>query len=117
MDGITIFTPVSLNSHEKQDGGEMKFAFLIMGNEFDSSKDRAYIHDGMCQIIGVNDIEDAESTARKLLQEGIGCIEVCGAFGIDGAKAIINATENRIPVGYVTHLPSQEDLFIKAFGN
>ena len=69
------------------------------------------------RLIGVKDIEDAESTARKLLQEGIGCIEVCGAFGIDGAKAIINATENRIPVGYVTHLPSQEDLFIKAFGN
>ena len=71
MDGITIFTQVSLNSHEKQDGGEMKFAFLIMGNEFDSSKDRAYIHDGMCQIIGVKDIEDAEtlpeSSCRKAL--------------------------------------------------
>ena len=30
----------------------MKFAFLIMG-DFDSSKDRAAIHGGAAQIIGV----------------------------------------------------------------
>ena len=36
----------------------MKFAFIIMNN-FNSKEDRAYIHGGAAQIIGVKDIEDA----------------------------------------------------------
>ena len=31
----------------------MKFAFLILGNNFDSKKDRAVIHNGTARIIGV----------------------------------------------------------------
>ena len=51
-----------------------------------------------------------------LADSGIGCIELCGAFGESGAKAIIEATENKIPVGYVTHLPEQNDIYASVFG-
>ncbi|MFQ7574196.1 MAG: DUF6506 family protein [Lachnospira sp.] len=32
---------------------------------------------------------------------------MCGAFGENGARAVIEATENKLPIGYVTHLPEQ----------
>ena len=54
---------------------------------------------------------------RELLEQGVGCIELCGAFGPDGARRIIEATGNRIPVGYVTHLPEQEAVYRAAFPN
>lgn len=92
----------------------MKFAFLIMG-DFNQRKDRAQIHDGMAQIIGVANVEEACEIARELYEEGIDCIELCGAFGETGARAVIEATGNQIPVGYVTHLPEQEDVYRKFF--
>ena len=58
----------------------MRFAFLIMG-DFDSNIDKAAIHDGSAQIIGVSDMQQAIEEARRLEKEGIGCIELCGAFG------------------------------------
>ena len=36
----------------------MKFAFLIMGN-FDMTMDRATIHGGNAQMIGVSDMQEA----------------------------------------------------------
>ncbi len=95
----------------------MRFAFLIMGDGLDSARDRASIHQGMCSIIGVRDLEDACTAARKLLDEGIGCIEVCGAFGPEGARKVAEATEGKIPVGYITHLPEQEGLHRAVFGS
>lgn len=92
----------------------MKFAFLIMG-KFNSETDKAAIHNGVSQLIGVADIEDACRTARNLYENGIDCIELCGAFGAEGARKIIEATENKIPVGYVTNLPEQEEVYQAAF--
>ena len=76
----------------------MKFAFLIMG-EFDSSKDYASIHENEAQMIGVASIEEARNVARKLQEEGVDCIELCGAFGENGAREIIEATGNNCQLG------------------
>lgn len=92
----------------------MKFAFLIMGN-FDSEADRASIHDGAAQIIGVDSLQEARTIARKLYEEGIDCIELCGAFGTDGARKIIEVTENKIPIGYITHMQEQDEVYKKFF--
>ena len=74
----------------------MKFAFLILG-DFRPEADRAAIHGGAAQMRGVSTLE--------------------GACGPDGARRIIEATGNRIPVGYVTHLPEQEAVYRAAFPN
>jgi len=92
----------------------MKFAFIIMGN-FSSKTDRASIHDNDAQIIGVSNIDEACSVAKNLCKDGIDCIELCGAFGDDGCKQIVESTNNSIPVGYVVHLPEQDDLYLKTF--
>ena len=94
----------------------MRFAFIIMGDDFVPQKDYAGIHDGVVQTIGVSSLEEACEVSKRLYEDGIDCIELCGAFGADGAKSIINITENKIPVGYVTHLPEQDEIFQKAFG-
>ena len=92
----------------------MKFAFLIMG-DFHYADDRASIRDGAAQIVGVANLEEAAAAARALRAEGAGCIELCGAFGPEGARAVAEATGNRIPVGYITHLPEQDALYRAVF--
>ena len=92
----------------------MTFAFLIMG-DYDTARDRAAIHGGAARIIGVASLDEACAAARELCDSEIGCIELCGAFGEEGAKRVIDATGNRVPVGYVTHLPQQDELYRAAF--
>ena len=92
----------------------MTFAYLVMG-PFDSRTDRAAIHDGMIQVIGVTDVQDAIAVAKELQEQGISCIELCGAFGPENAKKIIDATGNTIPIGFATHLPEQEALYQATF--
>ena len=94
----------------------MKFAFLIMGDIFHSEIDQAMIHGGVARIIGVPSLDAACREAVRLKQEGIDCIELCGAFGPEGAMRIVEAVENTIPVGYAVHLPIQDEIYRKVFG-
>lgn len=89
----------------------MKFAFIIMGDFFDYKRDYSTIHNGLAQIIGVSSIKEACAVATELYNQGIDCIELCGAFEESGAKKVIEATSNEIPIGYVTHLSRQDRLF------
>ncbi len=91
----------------------MNFAFFIMGDF--SEEDRAAIGGGRSQIVGVRSKEEAARLAPLLVAGGVGCIELCGAFGEEGARMVIAATNNAIPVGYVTHLPGQDALYREAF--
>lgn len=92
----------------------MKFAFIIMG-AYDSKSDKAAIHDGDARIIGVSNMDEACAVARELYAVGVNCIELCGAFGEAGAKRVIQAVENKIPVGFITHLPEQDAIYRYAF--
>lgn len=92
----------------------MKFAFLIMGT-YDKEIDRAFISNDMAQIIGVANLDEACVVAKDLCYSGVDCIELCGAFGAEGAKKIIEVTDNKIPIGYVTHLPEQDEIYRLAF--
>ena len=56
----------------------MKFAFLILGNNFDSKKDRAVIHNGTARIIGVPNIQEAAGT---YLEEAGHCEGAAAANG------------------------------------
>lgn len=92
----------------------MKFAFIIMG-DFSSAADRAEIHGGLAQLVGVSSVKEAKAAAVALQKSGVGCIELCGAFGASGAREIIKATGGTLPIGYITHLPEQDDVYNAAF--
>ena len=94
----------------------MKFAFIIMG-EFKEPGESAFIAGGDARIVGVSSVAQAASVAKELQKDGVGCIELCGAFGPDGARAVIESTGGAIPVGYVTHLPEQDELYGRVFPN
>ena len=92
----------------------MKFIYIIMG-PFDSSIDRKVIgKNDNAEIIGVRNLDEAKVVAKSLI--GIAdVIELCGAFGESGAREIIDATFGKIPVGFVTHLDCQNNLFDEIF--
>lgn len=93
----------------------MKFAFILMG-KYDALRDRTAMRDGAVQVVGVPDVGEACRVAAELQAAGVDCIELCGAFGEDGARKVIEATQRRIPVGYVVHLSEQDALFKALFG-
>lgn len=92
----------------------MKFVYLIMG-PFDSKIDRKAIgKNNNAEIIGVRNLDQAKEVSKSLI--GLAdVIELCGAFEESGAREIIDATNGKIPVGFVTHLDSQNDLFDELF--
>lgn len=49
--------------------------------------------------MGVSTIEEACTAAKQLLDKGVGCIELCGAFGPSGAKKVIETAGKSTPVG------------------
>ncbi len=94
----------------------MRFAFIFINNGLDGIE-RTSVRDGDSVFVGVRDLGEACSEAARLESEGIGCIELCGAFGEDGARAVMEATEMRVPVGYIVHLPEMDGVYEKTFGN
>lgn len=68
-------------------------------------------------FVPVRSLEEGCETARKLVQEkGVGAIELCGAFGEEGAARIKEAAGPQTAVGYVIHQPSEDALFQAFFG-
>ena len=92
----------------------MKFVYMIMG-PFDSKVDRKAIgKNANAEIIGVRNLDQAKEIAKSLIGI-VDVIELCGAFEKEGAREIIDATDGKIPVGFVTHLDCQDDLFNELF--
>lgn len=92
----------------------MKFVYMIMG-PFDSKVDRKAIgKNDNAEIIGVKNLEEAKEISKSLIGYA-DVIELCGAFGKEGAREIIDATNGKISVGFVTHLDCQDDLFDELF--
>lgn len=94
------------------------FVFLYMGRGLDPARHCAAIPGSRAEtrMVGVSTLEEACRIAAQVADEGAYLIELCGAFGEEGARAVIAATQNRVPVGYVVHLPQQEPLFKALFG-
>lgn len=95
-----------------------KFAFIFMCRGFNHEKQNALInHNGTeVSVYGVDSLEEAVELSKKLLRENVKLIELCGAFCEDGARKIIEATDNKVAVGFVTHSESEEEKFKALFG-
>lgn len=95
-----------------------KFAFILMGKDY-SEKDNTTFETENCitYICTVRSFEEAYKKVLELKENGVGAIELCGAFGKERAEKIIKLTNNKVAVGYVVHDPKQDELFIKFFGN
>ena len=94
-----------------------KFAFLLMGNEYDPPRHQACFETekGISYLCAVRNPEEAKTRALELVRDGVGAIELCGAFGQELARELIAITENKVAVGYVVHDPEQDELFSRFF--
>ena len=93
----------------------MRFAFIFICQDL-GGIERTSVRGGDSVFIGVRDVAEGCSEAVELVKNGIGCIELCGAFGVDGCRRVIEATGGTVPVGYFTHPPEMDDAYARAFG-
>lgn len=95
-----------------------KFAFMVMGAHYDPQKHHAEFETDKqtTYIVSVQNPDEAYAKIMELKEMGVGAIELCGAFGPEMTKKIIEMTDGDIAVGYVTHFSEQDDVFARFFG-
>ena len=96
----------------------LRFAYLLLGPGYSAQTQRADFESAAMQaaLYGVGSVDEACALARTLAENGVQCIELCGAFGEAGAERIIAATGGEVAVGYSVHLLRQDALFDRLFG-
>ena len=77
----------------------MKWAFFYTLDE--PSEPTRIDRVGSMICIGVPDVSDAPPIARRLVDDGVELIELCGGFGGAGLAAVTAAVDGRVPVGAV----------------
>ncbi|MBN7771744.1 DUF6506 family protein [Clostridium aminobutyricum] len=94
-----------------------KFAFLLMGSHYNPEEHQACFETAnqITYIFTVKSFEEAYAKVSFLEKEGVGAIELCGAFGEERAQKMIELTHNKVAIGYVTHKPEQDHLFANFF--
>ena len=66
--------------------------------------------EGPTTTVGVGGVGQACEVAKAAVAGGAAdFIELCGAFGEEGCREVIEAVGNRVPVGYVTYFPGDSE--------
>ena len=76
---------------------------FIFVNDSADSNERTVIETESLVIVtvGVKDYAEAGIVAKAYADQGAVAIELCSAFGPKGIAAVIDAVEDRIPVGAI----------------
>lgn len=85
--------------------GQAKVLYMFTDETADSEVHRAVIDTPNVKIIaiGVSSTEEAVKIAKQHVEEGIHLIELCGASGYAGGKAVSEAVGDEVPVGIMVH--------------
>lgn len=81
----------------------LKAAFIFVAPEADAKKHRAVVDSPVVNLIvvGVKDYEMAAKVAEELVAQGVGAIELCAGFGVEGAAIVKRAVQGKAAVGVV----------------
>lgn len=93
----------------------VRFAFIFIDDTLESVE-TSVMNGGNDEMVGVRTVDEACGEAIRLMREGYDCIELCGAFGEDGARRVIEATGGKVAVGHVVHLPEMDPVYERVFG-
>lgn len=87
------------------------WAFIYTAPGTDPEGERTEIDSGPCRtvVVGIERPEQGVDVARRLVDEGVQLIELCGAVGPMHAGRIIEAIEGAVPVGTVGYGPEAVD--------
>lgn len=82
---------------------KLKAAFIFVAPEADYQKNRSVVETPAVELtaVGVKDYDMAVKAAKELVAEGVGAIELCGGFGIEGTAAVKKAVEGKAAIGVV----------------
>jgi len=82
---------------------ELKAGFIFVAPEADYLKDRAVVETPVVEltVVGAKDYAMAVKAAQEMVAGGIGAIELCGGFGIEGTAMIKKAVEGKAVIGVV----------------
>jgi hypothetical protein len=91
--------------------GLVNWAFIYTASGSAASGDVTVVDTGQCRttFIGVGRPEQAIALARKLAQDGVQLIELCGGFGPIWTSKIIEAIPGTVAVGSVGYGPESVD--------
>jgi hypothetical protein len=63
---------------------------------------------GHVTVVGVPTVDEACRVAAEARADGTAAfVELCGDFGEEGCRRVIEAVGGELPVGYVTYLPEE----------
>lgn len=87
----------------------LNFVFIFKSEGCDHEKHNAIIETPSCKttVFGAETIEETCEIAKKVVREGCHLIELCGDYGPELAKQVIQAIDGAVPVGYVDFLPEE----------
>lgn len=90
-----------------------KYAFLMIGEGYNPAQSTTLDSGKFATtVICVEDINMACAEAKKLVDQEIQLIELCGAFKGDMIDAIISAVDGKIPVGNMGMRSEERDKFM-----
>jgi hypothetical protein len=81
----------------------LEAAFIFLAPGADSGKHRTVVETPAVnlRVVGVRNYEDAVQVAGELAAQGVGAIELCGGFGIEGTAAVKRAVQGKAVIGVV----------------
>ncbi len=81
----------------------LKAAFIFVAPEADAEKHQSVIATPVVEltVVGVKNYAVAVDVAKKLVDNGIVAIELCGGFGVEGTAAVKRAVGSKAAVGVV----------------
>lgn len=81
----------------------LKAGFIFVAPHADPEKHSATVEtpEVTLIVVGVENYEQAEAAAQKLVSEGVEAIELCAGFGVEGTARIKRAVNGKAAVGAV----------------
>ena len=92
----------------------INWAFIFKSDGCSAKRDHTILNhcEDRLFIYGVDTVEEGIEVAKRLIaEENCSLIELCGGFGEEGAKRIIEAIDGKICVGHIAYLPGEQEKF------
>jgi len=81
----------------------VKAAFIFVVPGSNPERDKAVVKNEQVElhVAGVSSYEEGAELAKKFVDQGITCIELCGGFGNEGVGIVAKAVRGKARVGVV----------------
>lgn len=81
-----------------------------MGCNADVTHTEVRCGQNIMELYGVSNLEEACVLAKHLVDQDFEWLELCGGFHEDGCARVVEAVNDRVPVGYIDYLPENDQM-------